>query len=281
MLCASKFLHDRLCITRQDTTIQPCGSNSHQSYYTCLSRCASAKGTLIIQSLQPSMITGGCSGWLRQEFRDLEILDEITRLAFHSQLVPEINGHCRNTLISQFRKWKGLNFKPENLHPTIKWSVQHPNSLETDEQDIAWHIVNRKENSNSKLNNSIIKASNSFTAAKGTVPLLHNIVTSTSTKHKTDDQNELYAIKRLKTFHISSIDAIKRKNENGSDRPNKKQKLTNFDEDDTPPGTQWDGNNYSCAYDALFAILLNIWKKKPKKWKKNISRVQSISLYTP
>ena len=47
-----------------------------------------------MQSLQPSVITGGCSGWLRQEFRDLEILDEITRLAFHSQLVPEINGHC-------------------------------------------------------------------------------------------------------------------------------------------------------------------------------------------
>jgi len=37
-------------------------SNSHQSYYTCLSCCASAKGTLIVQSLQPNMITGGCSG---------------------------------------------------------------------------------------------------------------------------------------------------------------------------------------------------------------------------
>ena len=34
--------------------------NSHQSYYTCLSRCASAKGTLIMQSLQQSVITGGC-----------------------------------------------------------------------------------------------------------------------------------------------------------------------------------------------------------------------------
>ena len=30
MLCASKFLHDRLCITRQDTTIQPCGSATLQ-----------------------------------------------------------------------------------------------------------------------------------------------------------------------------------------------------------------------------------------------------------
>jgi hypothetical protein len=27
-------------------------SNSHQSYYTCLCHCASAKGTLIMQSLQ-------------------------------------------------------------------------------------------------------------------------------------------------------------------------------------------------------------------------------------
>jgi hypothetical protein len=243
-------------------------SNSHQSYYTCLSRCASAKGTLIMQSLQPSIITGGCSGWLRQEFRDLEILDEITRLAFHSQLVPEINGHCRNTLIRQFRTWKGQNYVPENLHPTIKWSAQHPNPLEADAQDIPWKIVNRKENLNSKLNSSMLKASNSFTAAKGSMPLLYKIITPTSAKHKADDQNELHAIKKLKTLHISSIDTIKRKNENESDRPNKKQKLTNFDEDDTPPGTQWDGNNYSCAYDALFAILFNIWATKPKKWKK-------------
>src|SRR5882724_12204505 len=166
MLCASKFLHDRLCITRQDTTIQPCRSATLQQssvILTCLSRCASAKGTLIMQSLQPSMITGGCSGWLRQEFRDLEILDEITRLAFHSQLVAEINGHCRNTLIRQFRTWKGLNYMPDNLHPTIKWSAQNPNPLEADVKDVPWQIVNRKEIFNSKLNNSRIKASNSFT----------------------------------------------------------------------------------------------------------------------
>jgi hypothetical protein len=138
------------------------------------------------------MITGGCSGWLRQEFCDLEILDEITRLPFHPQLVLEINDHCRNTLIRQFCKWKGLNYVPENLHPTIKWSAQHPNPLEADVQGIPWKIVNRKENSNSKFNNSMIKASNSFTAAKGSVPLLYNIMTPTSTKCKPDDQNELH-----------------------------------------------------------------------------------------
>jgi len=57
----------------------------------------------------------------------------------------------------------------------------------------------------------MIKASNSFTTAKGSMPLLYNIVTSTSAKCKADDQNELHEIKRLKTFHISSVDTIKQK----------------------------------------------------------------------
>jgi len=108
-------------------------SISHQSYYTCLSRSASAKGTLIVQSLQPNVITGGCSGWLRQEFRDLELLDDITKLAYHSLLAPEIDGHCRNTLIRQFRIWKGVNYIPDNLHSSIKWSTQQPYSLQAEE----------------------------------------------------------------------------------------------------------------------------------------------------
>jgi len=88
------------------------------------------------------MITGGCSGWLKQEFCDLELLDEITRLQFLSQLVPEINGHCQNTLIRQFQTWKCLNYAPDNLHPTIKWSAQQPYPLEAEVQDISWEIVN-------------------------------------------------------------------------------------------------------------------------------------------
>ena len=93
-----------------------------------------------------------------------------------------------------------LNYVPENLHP---------NPLEADMQDIQWQIVNQKEILNSNLNNSTIKASNSFTTAKDSMPLLYKINTPTSTKRKADDQNELHAIKKLKTFHISSIDAIK------------------------------------------------------------------------
>ena len=56
------------------------GCRSHQSYYTCLSRSSDSEGTIIVQGFDPNMITGGASGHLRQEFRELEVLDEITKL---------------------------------------------------------------------------------------------------------------------------------------------------------------------------------------------------------
>ena len=33
-----------------------------------------------------------------------------------------------------------------------------------------------------------------------------------------------------------------------------------------PSGIIWDGENYSCAYDALFTVLWNIWLAGPTKW---------------
>jgi len=81
----------------------------------------------------------------------LELLDEITRLAFLSQLIPEINCHCQNTLIRQFCTWKGLNYIPENLHSTIKWSVQQPYPFEEDVQDTPWKIVNQMKNLDSNV----------------------------------------------------------------------------------------------------------------------------------
>ena len=61
---------------------------------------------------------------------------------------------------------------------------------------------------------------------------------------------------------------LDRKNTNDSHIPSKKQRLSEYDENEAPPGIVWDGGNYSCAYDALFSILYNIWVSKPKKWKK-------------
>ena len=51
---------------------------THQSYYTVLSRSASASGTIILQGFNAKKIMGGASGALCQEFRELELLDEIS-----------------------------------------------------------------------------------------------------------------------------------------------------------------------------------------------------------
>jgi hypothetical protein len=134
--------------------------------------------------------------------------------------------------------------------------------------------VNHKENLNNDLNTSITKAPNSFVTAKGSMPLPYKITKLASTKSKADNHDESNAINFLKTFHISNKDIIKRKNDKESDRPKQKQKVTTNDEDYTPPGTQWDENNYSCAYDVLFTILFNLWSANPKKWKKKNSKSQ-------
>jgi len=55
---------------------------THMSYYSALSRSATAAGTVILQGFDSKVITRGCSGYLRQEFRELELLDDITRLRF-------------------------------------------------------------------------------------------------------------------------------------------------------------------------------------------------------
>jgi hypothetical protein len=124
----------------------------------------------------------------------------------------------------------------------------------------------------------MFKASNSFVTAKGSMPLHHKTIDSTSTKCKADNQGELHVIKKIKTFHDLSKNAVKQKNKNESDRPMKKQKIPNLCKDDTPPGTQWDGDNYSCAYDPLFTILFNIWVAKPKKNGKRYSK-SPINIY--
>jgi hypothetical protein len=94
---------------------------SHQSYYTCLSRSADVDGTIIVQDFDPGMITGDTSGHLGQEFGELEILDEITKLHYEGSLPDPINGNRCNVLIHQFQEWNGNDYVPPGVHVAIRW----------------------------------------------------------------------------------------------------------------------------------------------------------------
>ena len=115
--------------TRPDNPVDLSSCKNHQSYYTCLSRSSTAAGTIIVQGFDARQITGGASGYLRQEFRELELLDDITKLRYENKLPDYINGHRRNSLIRQFQQWKGTAYVPPKTHPAIRWGKNDP--LET------------------------------------------------------------------------------------------------------------------------------------------------------
>ena len=92
------------------------------SYYTALSCSATAEGTIIIQGFDSRIITGGCSGYLRQEFREQEILDDITRLKYEGQLPSSLGGQVRNNLLLQYQQWKGPGHVPVKTDVSLRWS---------------------------------------------------------------------------------------------------------------------------------------------------------------
>ncbi|KAF9455682.1 hypothetical protein BDZ94DRAFT_1179487 [Collybia nuda] len=110
--------------TRKWNVVDLSNCRDHFSYYTCLSRSSTAEGTVIIQGIDESKITNGISGWLRQEFRHQELLNEITSLRYDGTLPEYIKGDFRNSLIRSYLEWKGNSYKPIDIHPSL---FQHPN----------------------------------------------------------------------------------------------------------------------------------------------------------
>ncbi|KAH7903717.1 hypothetical protein BJ138DRAFT_1020204 [Hygrophoropsis aurantiaca] len=161
--------------------LQHCGS--HQSYYTCLSRSASADGTVIMGSFDRRKITGGASGWLRQEYRMLELLDEISLLRYNGELPDSIQGHRRNTLISLYRQWKGDLYVPSRVPDQVKWSAADPLELDDSLESVEWKILNKKD----------LKAV--FVPAQGSIPLQH----ATPAKRKEVETEDDRPAKKSKT----------------------------------------------------------------------------------
>ena len=110
--------------------------------YTALSRSSTAVGTLILTSFHSAKITGGASGALRQEFRELELLDDITRLRFEDKLPRNIAmADRRNTLIDLFREYKGKSYVPSTTHVAIRWSKTDPFLEWGVNTEVDWRLV--------------------------------------------------------------------------------------------------------------------------------------------
>ena len=221
-----------------------------------------------------SKITGGCTGHLRQEFRELDLLDEITALKYEGKIPNnvDISGPYRNVLIHKYRKWKGTQHVPQHTHPAIAWSITQPFPLEPIIDNAKWELVKKNKNGNTKNNKTIDLSMY--------VPATQTTKKSTNQKRKAEeDISEQYPIKKVKstaqakskTLMVSSDTSNSRKRKRSEDQKDlpskKKSKLINSDINNTSPvGLVWDSQNYSCAYDSLFTILYHIWNSDIMRW---------------
>ncbi|KZT04719.1 uncharacterized protein LAESUDRAFT_609174, partial [Laetiporus sulphureus 93-53] len=171
---------------------------------------------------------------LRQKFRDLKLLDKITTLRYNKKLSDIVQGITRNPLIISYRSWKGTQYISKTMHRSLKWSNEDPYPLNDPEPDMQDKL---KE----------IKSVYRYLPAKGTNALLTI----------SNDQGG----KKKKCMCVSD--------ETGLD--DKKMRTTSpLSLYSSPVSFIWDENNYSCAYDSLFSILLKMFRDCPQQWNETV-----------
>ena len=167
-------------------------------------------------------------------------MDEITRLRFENKLSPTINGHLRNALIRQYQLFKGEFYVPDVVPDTLKWTKSDPMNILKVQTDTQWQLIEKVKEKATK-----------YTPASGTIAI--------------SDNNKL--IKR-KADEISSVTIVSNK------RPNTNLDLQNQDQ---PIGLIWDSHDHSCAYDAVFTILGDIWVYNPTMWTRELGLMSSFA----
>jgi hypothetical protein len=263
--------------TRPNNVVILNSCRDHLSYYTALSRSSTAEGTVIIQGFNPSKITCGASGYLRQEFRELELMDEISRLRFEDHLPSVINGHLRNAIIRQYQNFKGELYVPEIVPNTLKWSKSDPMNILKTHTDTPWCLIEKNNNTNTK-----------YVPAAGTASIDNSKLLKR--KDKVDLELEEAIVKKQKIVIESAAQKVnpvriilssqkyksstspKRKAEvdlaskEALTTKKKRAALESVTQENNSVGIIWDSQNYSCSYDSVFTILVNIWICNPTMW---------------
>ena len=235
---------------------------SHQSYYTALSRSATAEGTLILQGFDPRQVVGGCSGALRQEFRELELLDDVTRLRYSGKLPLSVDGDTRNNVITSFRKWKGAQYVPSTVHGSIRWSKRSP-WLETEALDLDKRLA------------MLEKIREKKNTEKPTARLDSN--PSSSEKKVIADLGlgKPSAQKRRRSsgipMRIQSAASTHRANRQKHQQP----RIPAGRNYTAPIGMRWSQN--SCAYDSIFTPVYVLWCAYRDAWTEEIQRTGSTA----
>ncbi|KAI0349497.1 hypothetical protein OH77DRAFT_1464029 [Trametes cingulata] len=95
---------------------------THQSLYTVFSRCTSLHDTIILDGFDATKIQRGPAPALLQEFYELELLDEITRLREDGKLPPSVRGTTRGELLTSFLAAQTEDYVPPHADSALDWT---------------------------------------------------------------------------------------------------------------------------------------------------------------
>jgi len=143
--------------TREENVVHPSRCKDHMSYYTCLSRSSSAEGTILLSEPDPDKITKGISGYLRQEFRELHVLDEVTKLNYHGELPEGILQPLRNPTVRPYILWNKSASNENSWHPALAYKPNE-SRLKEPENDDTWILnmsLNKNDNKYNEKNTQI------------------------------------------------------------------------------------------------------------------------------
>lgn len=248
--------------TRPCNPVDLSACRSHQSYYTCLSRSATHSGTLILQGFNENLITGGLSRNLKQEFQELEILDEITKLRHNDELPDFIAGHRRNSLVKEYIHWKGSKSAPKIVHNAIAWDAKTPFEVDICKDAVEpWKLLENKKQKAISVGHKDVQT---FVPVQTDAPVERK--RKEPTPDNNEDSNTLKTPKRQRTGYVMNNmlptpPPTKMKHEPMQDNMNNELApyFRNKIMQNLHPALKWDPVNYSCSYDSVFTILLNLW----------------------
>ncbi|KAJ7496326.1 hypothetical protein B0H11DRAFT_1715970, partial [Mycena galericulata] len=171
------------------------------------------------------------SGYLRQELRELEILDEITRMRYDGTLPRSVTGLYRRRLIRSFYAWKSNHRDPTHFHPELRWKAEYGPRIPEAIVYSEWRPSMPK---GSKRKNAVVDKDNGRGDAE-------------SRSAKRLKPNASSAVTAPALLHVRSENPLASVSH-------------------SPRGLRWDNTNWSCAYDATYTILGSILTENPSVW---------------
>lgn len=226
--------------TRLKNVVDPTYCQTHHSLYTALSRSSSLSGTILLQPINPTVVQGGLKSHILQEFRELELLDEITHYRYLGKLPDHINAVSRSQLIKPFQDWKGYTYVPPKTSTALKWSDASPMYNISIANSTRWKILDpsyskyglqEKEDEQDINKDCVPMETDPFVPAEGTIALktISNDLPTVANKRK----------RKRSSSNVASKD---------------------------PEGHAWNVDMWSCAYNSILTILRMIYTQNSQIW---------------